>query len=157
MAVTAGTHCVHDDCRVTQPPSTTNTRAPAFINRLLLQVTDLAVHSSGRILASASNDHTVRLWALNHTQIPCVAVLEPPSITLGIASNAPPPLALPIVQCSWRPEAHPDALPELLAVSLSGACSVWSARDPSSSSDPEDPTVHGWALRTVQAHARGAL
>lgn len=37
------------------------------------EITDLAVHSAGKLLASASNDRTVRLWALNHSQMPCIA------------------------------------------------------------------------------------
>ena len=81
-------------------------------------MTDLSVHPSGRLLASASNDRTVRIWALAHAQIPCVGVLEPPvpPIVVGAVAPAVTPSS-PIVACSWRPQARLDATPELLAVS----------------------------------------
>ena len=82
------------------------------------------MHSAGRLLASASNDRTVRIWAIDQPNVPCLAVLET-SDASGLATN--------VVTSTWRPgDVTYAALapPQLLSISSAGLCSVWSAPRP---------------------------
>jgi WD40 repeat protein len=68
------------------------------------------VHSAGRLLASASNDHTVRIWAIDQPSVPCLAVLHTNDVTNVVTS-------------AWRPaEVGFAALapPQLLSISSAG-------------------------------------
>ena len=120
------------------------------------EITDLAVHANGRLLASASNDCTVRLWALCASTIPCVAVLEH-DLNVGLAglggplsAPAQPADVSPIVHISFRPPSSASQPPELLAVTQRGLCSVWHVHEPSAAGADKEVVVQGWVVHSVQ-------
>ena len=95
------------------------------------EITDLDVHASGKYLASSCNDHTVRVWALHHAGLPCIAVLLPEG-----AAPSPP------LQTAWRALSSNRPLPQLLSVTQSGACARAHAHHPTHRPPPSPPSSH---------------
>ena len=78
------------------------------------EVTDLTAHPNGKLLASASNDRTVRIWRVdgNNAAMPCIAVLETQDAASGLGTF--------VVSSSWRPLDVASAPPQLLSIGSAG-------------------------------------
>jgi WD40 repeat protein len=102
--------------------------ATCFLLRTLrghrAEITDISVHASGTLLASACNDQTIRVWALDVEGCPCIAVLQPP------AGMAPGVDASPPIVARWRPLSTFRPNPEVFGVTQKGQCLLWTRLPP---------------------------
>ena len=86
------------------------------------------MHSAGRLLASASNDHTVRIWAIDQPNVPCLAVLHTNDITNVVTSAWRPAEVRVRVRVSPNPNPNlPLTLGLTLTLTLTSACIAQSA------------------------------
>jgi len=105
----------------------------------LSEITELSLSSGGKpLLASASNDGDVRLWALDNAGFLCVATLNP-----GGASS-------PVAGASFRPAlpAHPL---QVLTISAAGTLALWTDGTEDTVQDAQvlASDAAGWRMATT--------